>query len=60
MVSIRAFTSLLVDAVDRKADFHDSTTVLRYLSAEAGGPVTMRKFDPKGNQWLVLLEHVTY
>jgi hypothetical protein len=60
MVTIRAFTDLLVDAVDKKADFRDSTTVLRYLEREAGGPVKMRKYDPKGNQWLVVLDHVTY
>jgi hypothetical protein len=60
MVCIRAFTDLLVDAVDHKADFHDSTTVRRYLEKEAGGPIQMRKYDPKGNQWLVVLDHVTY
>ena len=60
MVSIRAFTDLLVDAVDKKADFRDSTTVERYLEKEAGGPVKLRKYDPKGNQWLVVLDHVTY
>jgi len=60
MVCIRAFTDLLVDAVDHKADYHDSTTVQRYLEKEAGGPVRMRKYDPKGNQWLVVLDHVTY
>jgi len=60
MVSIRAFTDLLVDAVDKKADFRDSTTVRQYLEREAGGPVKLRKYDPKGNQWLVVLDHVTY
>jgi hypothetical protein len=60
MVCIRAFTDLLVDAVDHKADFHDSTTVRRYLEKEAGGPIQLRKYDPKGNQWLVVLDHVTY
>jgi hypothetical protein len=60
MVAIRAFTSLLVDAVDKKADFHDSTTVLRYFEAEAGGPVKMRKYDQKGNQWLVVMDHIVY
>ena len=60
MVSIRAFTDLLVDAVDKKIDFRDSTTVLRYLEREAGGAVKLRKYDPKGNQWLVVLDHVTY
>lgn len=60
MVSIRAFTNLLVDAVDKKADYRDSSTVRRYLEAEAGGPVKLRKYDAKGNQWLVVLDHVTY
>jgi hypothetical protein len=60
MVSIRAFTNLLVDAVDKKADYRDSLTVQRYLEAEAGGPVKLRKYDAKGNQWLVVLDHVTY
>jgi hypothetical protein len=60
MVSIRAFTDLLVDAVDKKIDFRDSTTVRQYLEREAGGPVKLRKYDPKGNQWLVVLDHVTY
>lgn len=60
MVAIRAFTDLLVDAVDKKADFRDSTTVRKYLEAEAGGPVRLRKYDPNGNQWLVVLDHVTY
>ncbi len=60
MVSIRAFANLLVDAVDKKADFRDSTTVQKYIEAEAGGPVKLRKYDPQGNQWLVVLDHVTY
>ena len=60
MVCIRAFTNLLVDAVDKKADFQDSTTVRKYIEAEAGGPVKLRKYDPKGNQWLVVLEHIIY
>jgi hypothetical protein len=59
MVSERAFANLLVDAVNKKADFHDSTTVLRYFEAEAG-PVKMRKYDQKGNQWLVVMDHITY
>jgi hypothetical protein len=60
MVCIRAFTNLLVDAVDKKADFRDSTTVQRYVDAEAGGPAKLRKYDAKGNQWLVVLEHIVY
>ena len=60
MVAIRAFASLLVDAADKKADLRDSATVVRYLAAEAGGPVRLRKPDLKGNQWLFLIDHVTY
>jgi Protein of unknown function (DUF3798) len=60
MVSIRAFTNLLVDAVDKKADFRDSTTVRKYVETEAGGPVLLRKYDAKGNQWLVVLPHIVY
>jgi hypothetical protein len=60
MVSIRAFTNLLVDAVDGKADYHDSATVVRYLEAEAGGAVQIHKYDPKGNQWLIVMQHITY
>ena len=60
MVAIRAFTTLLVDAVDKKADFRDSTTVQRYFEKEAGGPVKMRKYDEKGNQWLVVMDHIVY
>jgi Protein of unknown function (DUF3798) len=59
MVTIRAFASLLVDAADKKADCRDSATVARYLEVEAGGPVRLRRHG-KGNQWLVLLDHVTY
>jgi len=60
MVTERAFANLLVDAVNKKADFKDSLTVLKYFQAEAGGPVKIRKYDPKGNQWLLVLDHVTY
>jgi Protein of unknown function (DUF3798) len=60
MVAIRAFTDLLVDAVDKKADFKDLATVQRYLEKEAGGPVKVRKYDEKGNQYLVVLDHITY
>jgi hypothetical protein len=61
MVAIRAFANLLVDTVDGKADYKDPATVKRYLEAETGGtPVQIRKFDPKGNQYLVILDHITY
>jgi hypothetical protein len=59
-VTERAMANLMVDAVDGKADLRDSATVLRYLEAEAGGPVKIRRHDPKGNQWLIVLDHVTY
>ena len=60
MVAIRASAKLLVDAVDRKADLRDSATVFRYLAAEAGGTVKIRRHDPNGNQWMIVLEHITY
>jgi hypothetical protein len=60
MVAIRAFTNLLVDAVDKKVDYHDSTTVRRYIEAEAGGPVRLRKYSPTSNQWLVVMDHIVY
>ena len=60
MVTTRAIASLLVDAVAKKADPRDSATVRRYLEAEAGGPVRMHRYDPRGNQWLVLMEHIVY
>jgi hypothetical protein len=60
MVAIRAGARLLVDAADKKADLRDSATVRRYLEAEAGVPLRLRRYDPKGNQWLILMDHVTY
>jgi len=61
MVSARAVTNLLVDAVDHKADFRDSTTVERYLTAECNNsPVKMRRYSPTGNQFLIVLDHITY
>jgi hypothetical protein len=61
MVSTRAITNLLVDSVEGKADYRDSTTVRRYLEAECNNsPVTLRKYDSKGNQYLTLLNHITY
>ena len=45
--------NLLVDAVDKKADFKDMATVQKYLEAESGGtPVKIRRYDEKGNQFL--------
>ena len=60
MVSTRAIAALLVDAVAKKIDVRDSATVRRYIEAEAGGPIRLHRYDPRGNQWLVLMEHVTY
>jgi hypothetical protein len=60
MVSLRAITDLLIDAVDKKADFKDMATVKRYLEKEAGGPVQIKRYDPKGNQFLIILPHITY
>ena len=61
MVTARAMTNLLVDAVDHKADLSDSATVERYLMAESDNtPVKIRRYGPNSHQWLVILDHVTY
>ena len=61
MVTARAITNLLVDAVGHKADFTDSATVERYLVAESNNtPVKIRRYGPKSHQFLVILDHVTY
>lgn len=60
MVSTRAITTLLVDAAAGKADLRDSATVHRYVEAEAGGPVKLRRYRPDGNLWLLLMEHIVY
>jgi hypothetical protein len=60
MVSTRAIAALLVDAVAKKIDIRDSTTVRKYVEAEAGGPVRLHRLDPRGNHWMILLEHITY
>ncbi|HET7225918.1 MAG TPA: DUF3798 domain-containing protein [Candidatus Eisenbacteria bacterium] len=60
MVTTRAVVNLLVDAVDKKADFKDQATVQKYIEAEAGGPIKIRRYDPKGNQFLIVLPHVVY
>jgi uncharacterized protein DUF3798 len=60
MTAIRAMANLLIDAAAHKIDVRDSATVHRYMEAEAGGPVTMRRFDPTGNLWLALMEHIIY
>ena len=60
MVSTRAIANLLIDAVGKGIDVRDSATVHRYIEAEAGGPVRIQRYDPDGNHWLVLMEHVIY
>jgi hypothetical protein len=60
MVATRAIASLLIDGVAKKIDVRDSVTVRRYIEAEAGGPVTLHRYSPNGNLWLVMMEHVTY
>ena len=60
MVATRSIATLLIDAAAKKIDVRDSATVRRYIEAEAGGPVTLHRYDPNGNLWLVLMEHVTY
>jgi hypothetical protein len=60
MVSTRAIAELLIDAVAKKIDVRDSATVRRYIEKEAGGPVRLHRYSPNGNQWLVLMEHITY
>lgn len=60
MVATRSIATLLIDAVAKKIDVRDSATVHRYIEAEAGGPVTLRRYSPNGSLWLVLIEHITY
>jgi hypothetical protein len=60
MVATRAIANLLVDVAAGKADAKDSTTVHRYIEEEAGGPVSIRRYDPKGNLWLMRMEHIIY
>jgi hypothetical protein len=61
MVAIRAVTNLLVDSVDKKADHKDQAVVQKYLQDEAGAAVKVRKYDTaKGNQYLILLDHIVY
>jgi hypothetical protein len=61
MVAIRAVTNLLVDAADKRADFRDAATLLRYLRDEGGPGVRIRKSDgPSGNQYLMMLDQVIY
>ena len=59
-VTMRAMGSLMLDALDQGTNPRDSATVNRYLEREAGAPVHMRRARPGANQWLILLDHVTY
>jgi hypothetical protein len=60
MVATRSIAALLVDAAAKRIDVRDSATVRRYIETEAGGPVSLHRYDPAGNLWLVLMEHITY
>jgi uncharacterized protein DUF3798 len=61
MVAMRGVTNLLVDAVDKKADYKDMATVQKYLQDEAGAAVKIKKYDQEaGNQYLILLDHIVY
>ena len=60
MVALRAVANLLIDAAAKKIDVRDSVTVQKYIEAEAGGPVSLRRYDPAGNLWLMTMEHITY
>ena len=61
MVAIRGTVNLLVDATDKKVDLKDANAVQKYLQDEAGAPVKVAKYDEsKGNQYLILLDHIVY
>jgi hypothetical protein len=60
MVSTRSIAELLIDVVAKHIDVRDSATVRRYIEKEAGGPVQLHRYSPNGNQWLVLMQHITY
>jgi hypothetical protein len=61
MVSIRAVTNLLVDAIEKQVDYKDPAMVKKYMEAEVGAPVVLKKYDEKaGNQYLFLLDHQVY
>jgi|SRR5262245_9460239 len=59
-VAMRAVSSLLLDARDHGANPRDSATVRRYLEREAHAPVHMRRARVGVDQWLILMDHVTY
>jgi hypothetical protein len=61
MVSIRAMTNLLADAVDKKIDYKDPAMVKQYMEQEAGAAITLAKYDEKsGNQYLFMIEQIVY
>jgi hypothetical protein len=61
MLSIRAATDLMVDAIEGKADYTNPATVEQYLTQRAGVPVTLGKYDAqKGNSYLLLVNSIYY
>ena len=62
MLSIRAMTDLMVDAVEGKADYKDPATVKKYMeSLAAGHAITLTKYDEKkGNSYLFLVSDIYY
>ena len=62
MLSIRAMTDLLVDSVEKKADYKDPATVKKYMeSLAAGHAITLNKYDEKkGNSYLFLVSEIYY
>jgi hypothetical protein len=52
---------LLADHVAKQVDYKDPKVVADYLTARAGVPVTISRYDPnEGNQYLMLIDYVTY
>jgi Protein of unknown function (DUF3798) len=62
MLSMRAITDLLVDAVEKKADYKDPAEVKKHMEALAAGhAVTLTKYDEKkGNSYLFLVSDIYY
>jgi len=61
MITIRAMTNMLADAVDKKVDYKDQAVVEQYMEQEAGANIQLAKYDPnKGNQYLFLIDQIVY
>ncbi len=61
MITIRAMTNLLVDAVEKKVDYKDPAIVKKYMEREAGAKTEIAKYDEKaGNQYLFLIDQIVY